>query len=146
MVTSTGLLRLGKGSRRRVRVPEDERSVAPAVVEELVVGSDLDHSTMIEYDDLVCVADGRESVGDGERRPALSEALERVLHGPLGLRVERRRGLVKNEDGRVAENRPRDREALLLAAGEAVAALTDNGVVTLRQRALVLNSMPACAP
>ena len=65
------------------------------------MGSDLDHPTMIEHDDLVCVANGRESVGNGERRPALGEALERVLDGPLGLCVERRGRLVEDEDGRL---------------------------------------------
>ena len=42
--------------------------------------------------------------------------------------------LVEHEDRRVAQDRARDGDALLLAAGEAVAALADDGVVALRQR------------
>ncbi len=50
---------------------------------------------------------------------------------PLGLGVERGGGLVEDEDGRVAQDRPRDRDPLALAAREAVAALADDRVVTL---------------
>ncbi len=50
----------------------------------------LDHVALIEDDDLIRVANGRKPVCDRERRPALGEPLERFLHGPLSLRVERR--------------------------------------------------------
>ena len=66
---------------------------------------------------------------DRDRRPPLREPLERLLHEPLGLRIERGGRLVEHEDRRVAEDRPRDRDALLLAAREAVAALADDRVV-----------------
>ena len=66
-------------------------------------------------------------------RPSTSR-VERLLHEPLGLRVERRGRLVEHEDRRVAQDRARDREPLLLAAREAVAALADDRVVALRQR------------
>ena len=59
---------------------------------------------------------------------------ERLLHGPLGLGVERRGRLVEHEDRRVAQDRARDRSPLLLAAREAVAALADDRVVALGQR------------
>ena len=47
--------------------------------------------------------------------------------------VEGARRLVEHEDGRVAEDRPRDRHALLLPAREAVAALAHHRVVAVRQ-------------
>ena len=62
------------------------------------------------------------------------ESVERLLDEPLGLRVERARRLVEDEDRRVAQDRPRDRHPLLLAAREAVAALADDGVVAVGQR------------
>lgn len=43
------------------------------------MGAQLDHSAVVEDDDLVGVADRREPVGDGDRRPALGEPLERIL-------------------------------------------------------------------
>ena len=94
----------------------------------------LDDAAVVEHDDLVGVAHGREPVRDRDRRPALREPVERLLHEPLGLGVERARRLVEDEDRRVAQDRARDRDPLLLAAGEAVAALADDGVVALGQR------------
>ncbi len=66
-------------------------------------------------------------------RPS-AQAVERLLHGALGLGVERARRLVEDEHRRVAQDRAGDRDALLLAAGEAVAALADDGVVAVGQR------------
>jgi hypothetical protein len=88
---------------------------------------------VVEDDDLVGVADGRQAVGDRDRRPALREAVERLLDESLGLGVERAGRLVEDQDRRVAEDRASDRDPLLLAAGEAVAALADDRVVSLRQ-------------
>ena len=42
-------------------------------------------------------------------------------------------GLVEDQDRRVAQDRPRDRNALLLATGEAVAALPHDRVVAIRK-------------
>ena len=56
-----------------------------------------------------------------------------LLDGPLGLVVERAGGLVEDEDGRVAQQRTGDRQPLLLAAGEPVAAGADDRVVALGQ-------------
>ena len=88
----------------------------------------------VEHDDLICVAHGREPVGDRDRRSSLGKPLERLLDEALGLRVERRRRLVEHEDRRVAEHGARDRHALLLAAREAVAALADDRVVAVGER------------
>ncbi len=55
-------------------------------------------------------------MGDRDRRAAFGELVERLLHEPLGLRVERARRLVEHEDRRIAQDRARDRDALLLPA------------------------------
>src|SRR5438552_2389643 len=128
LATRSGRQRLELGVARR------ERRVAAAGEDQVLVAADLDDATAVEDDDLVRIADGRETVGDRDRRAALREAVERLLHEPLGLGVERARRLVEDEDRRVAQDRARDRDALLLAAREAVAALADDGVVSLRQR------------
>ena len=114
-------------------VAGDERGVAAARGEQLLVRADLGDAAAVEHDDLVGVADGREPVGDRDRRPALGQPLERLLDGALGLRVERGRRLVEDEDRRVAQDRPRDRDPLPLAAREAVAALADDGLVAVRE-------------
>ena len=68
----------------------------------------------------------------------LGEPGQRRLHRPLRVRIEGRRGFVEYEDTRVFEQHPRDGEPLLLAPGEAVAPLPDDGVEPVRQ---VLNDI-----
>src|SRR5690606_41755766 len=69
-----------------------------------------------------------------ERGASLGDALELGLDGFLGAGVERGGGLVEDEDARALEERPRDGDALLLAARELEAALADLRLVLLRQR------------
>ena len=49
------------------------------------------------------------------------------------MRVERAGGLIQDQDARVFQDDPGDGDALLLAAGELVAPLADDGVVALGQ-------------
>lgn len=56
---------------------------------------------------------------------------QRRLDGVLALVVKRARGLVQNEDARVAQEHARDGDALLLTAGKGVASLSHNGGVTV---------------
>ena len=60
--------------------------------------------------------------------------VERALDGVLGLGVEVGGGLVEDHDGRRLEQQAGDREPLALAAGEAVAAVADDGVEPVGQR------------
>ena len=64
-------------------------------------------------------------------RPFISRS-QSLDHEPLGLGVERRGRLVEDQDRRVADHRPRDADALALAAGERIAALADHRVVAVR--------------
>ena len=56
-----------------------------------------------------------------------------LLHCGLVLGIEVARGLVEDHHGRILEQHARDRDALLLATGQPVATLTDDGVVTVGQ-------------
>jgi hypothetical protein len=72
-------------------------------------------------------------VRDHDRRPALHQVRDGLLHDLLGLGVERGGGLVEDQDLRVAQHRARDGDALALAAGELPAELA-RGVWSLGLR------------
>ena len=97
------------------------------------MSADLDDAAAIEHDDPIGLADGRQAVGDDQARPPDEQAIERRLDQRLVGGVERARRLVEDEDLRVLEQRARDREPLLLAARQAIAALADDGLVSVGQ-------------
>ena len=87
---------------------------------------------MLEHDDLVGIADGREPVGNDEGRAALHQNSERFLNARLGHRVERTGCLVEDQNRRILEKRAGDRQPLPLAARQRHAALADQGFIALR--------------
>src|SRR5258705_3479036 len=110
-----------------------EPCVESGVRHQLVMRAALDDSSTVHDDDRVGVTNRGESMRDDERRPALAEPGQCVLHPALGLRVEQAGRLVENEDARVLQHRARNRETLALAGPEPVPALADAGPVTLRE-------------
>ena len=76
----------------------------------------LDDAAVFENQDHVGLPDGREPVGDDEGRPPLHELGEALLDRGLVLAVEGGGRLVQDQDARVGQDRPRDRDALPLAA------------------------------
>ncbi len=98
------------------------------------MGAALHHLASVDHGDLVGVNNGREPVGDHDHGALVGDALQRALDGRLGLVVHGTGGLVQHQDRRVLEQRPGQREALALAAGEAHAALAHRGVEPLGQR------------
>ena len=85
--------------------------------QQLLVCARLDDAAFFEDDDLVGVDDGREPVRDDERRAAGHQFAQRPLDRDLALGVQRRGRLVQEQDGRVAQDRARDRDPLLLPDG-----------------------------
>ena len=71
----------------------------------------------------------RKPVRDDERRPAAQALADRALYPLLGLGVDGGGRLVEHEYLRVGDQRARERDQLLLADREPVAALADVGVV-----------------
>src|SRR5699024_2491966 len=110
---------------------------APAA-DQLVVGAALEDPPVLQDEDLVGVADGREAVGDRDGGAAAGGGVQRPGHRPFGGHVQGGGRLVQQQHGRVAQDRAGQRQALLLPAGEAVAALPHHGGVPLGQRLDVL--------
>ena len=98
------------------------------------MGADLHDSPGIEHDEPIGPPQRGQPVGDRDRRPPGDEPVDRRLNDRFGLGIDARRGLVEDQDPRVYQQRPGDREPLPLAAGEATAAFADAGVVGQRLR------------
>src|SRR5580693_2334668 len=90
-----------------------------------------DHPTA-EDNDRVGIANGAETVGDGDDGPSLHEALQCFDHESLGFRVESSSGLVEDENRRVANDGAGNSDALTLAPGKSKPSLADHRVVTVR--------------
>ena len=108
-------------------------------------GPALDDAPLVEHDDAVGGADGRQPVRDDDRRPPLHHRLERALEARLGVRVDARRRLVEDEERRVAVERAREREELPLARAEVRAALVDLRVEPRRRARWNSSSAPTRA-
>jgi hypothetical protein len=77
-------------------------------------------------------------------RPAKSVS-SALLHEELRLGVEARRGFVQEEERRVLEDRPRDRDPLPLAAREEHAPVADLGLVSLGRSWMNRSALAASA-
>jgi hypothetical protein len=104
-----------------------------AAPEQFGVCALLGDAAVLDHDDPVGVAHGREAMRDDERGPAAEDATQRVLDEDLGSRVHRGRGLVEDQDGRVGEDGAGERDQLPLPGREQRASLADARLVAVRQ-------------
>ena len=93
----------------------------------------LDDLAALDHQDGVGVHDGVQAMRDHDGGAVLAEMLDRLLHGLFGFRIERRGGLVEQDDRRVADQRPGHRDALALAARQLRAEFADRRVVAERE-------------
>src|SRR5712671_16223 len=103
--------------------------VVAAEAQQLLVRALLDDAAVLEHDQAVHTRDRGQAVRDRDHRFAFHQAEELLLDCELDLAVERRRGFVEHQDGRVFQDDARQRHALALAAGELDAALAYVGLV-----------------
>ena len=101
--------------------------------DQFVVRTDLDDTPVDHPDDPVAAANGRQTVGDDDDRAVLDDVAHVALDDPFTLIVERRSRLVEDENARIGRQRPRQRDALTLAAGQVGAALLDHRVVAFAE-------------
>ena len=105
-----------------------ERAVAAAEGDQLGVGAALDDPAVVEEEDAVGVHQRAETVRDDDGDAAGALGAERA-DALLGAGVDGGGRVVEDHDGGLQHQRPRDGEALALAAGEGDAALADHGAV-----------------
>jgi len=82
------------------------------------MGPGLDDVPLLHYDDLIRVADGRETVSDDQTGAVAHQLHHSVLDMQLGAGINRGGGFVKNQDLRIAEKCSADGKQLTLALRE----------------------------
>ena len=79
-----------------------KRRIAPARPNQFVVSTILNEAAAVEREDAVGKANGGQAVGDDENRASLSDLRHILLDDPLAFIVERARGLVEDQNPRIA--------------------------------------------
>jgi hypothetical protein len=120
---------------RLARIVDNLRPVQPLIqlapLNEFLVAATVHDAAAVHHHDPVGLEDGREAVGDDQGGAALEEPLDGVVDLLLALRVDLAGGFVEDEDRGVTQDRPGDREALLLPAGQRRAMLADLRVIAV---------------
>ncbi len=91
--------------------------------------------SLMHDDNLVGMLNGREAMGNHNRRPSPHQPFQRTLDQLLRLRVNVCRGLVHHKNGWVKGQRARKRQQLPLPRGERAASLGHGLAVTARKPA-----------
>ena len=108
--------------------PASREYKPPAAINSFV-GAFFDRLPAIDHQDAAGIDNRRKPVRDHKRRASAHDALQRRLHQFLAFLVERAGRLVEEEDRRIFKDRPRDCEALALAARQHDAAFAEHGMV-----------------
>src|SRR5437660_8203873 len=101
--------------------------------EQVVMTAALDDPAFGQHQDEIRMLDRREPVRDDEDGAVRHQPVDGLLHQPLRFGIQRARRLVENQNRRIAQQRPRDRDALALAAAEPRAAFAGQRAVAFAQ-------------
>ena len=96
--------------------------------------ADPDRATLVEHDDAVRVLHRADPLCDDQARRARKVGFEALSQRRVGAVVEGGERVVEDQDLRLSRERPRDRQPLLLPAGQVCAALRDLAVKSVRKR------------
>ena len=100
------------------------------------------HLGSITHDDnVVSLADGRQSVSYHNRRSILGNPIKGFLHDPLCPNIDRTSGLVQDQDRRISYDAAGDCEPLSLASTKLDSAFANFCVVTLDVLASIIQSV-----
>ena len=107
--------------------------IITAVLQQLFVSTPLADGSVFKHEDLICVLDGRDPVSDDKDRMVIAKGLQLLLDIGFRLHIHRGRGVVQNQDRRILDQRPRQRNPLFLPAGKSDAPLADDGIIAVRK-------------
>ena len=94
---------------------------------------DIDDVATVQHQDLMAVGQGTEPVRHDQHGPAKRDALDVGIDQRLAFRIERAGGLIQDQDARIMDQRPRDRQTLALAAGQIGRTFLDPGLIAFGQ-------------
>ena len=100
-------------------------AIGAVAADQLGVPAALDDAAMVEHEDAVGADHARQPVRQDQGRAPLRQPVERLLDHRLVLGIDRGQRLVEDQDRRIAQQRPRDRQTLALSARQIDAALAD---------------------
>src|SRR6516165_10444361 len=106
--------------------------VSAVARQKLSLGTLFNDPAVVKDDDAAGEAHGRKTMGNYEGGPSGGSAAESFHHNLFCRSVQVAGRLVKYENGRITQDRPRDRNALLLPAGQRFAPLGNCTVVSVR--------------
>src|SRR5688500_10516516 len=107
--------------------------VRPAPRQQLTVTALFHYLATVEHQYLIRVRDRRQPVSDHEHRSSAQKPVDRILHQPLRFGAARGSSLIENEDWRVTQQGPRDRQPLPLSTRQTRSPLPKQRVVPARQ-------------
>ena len=110
---------------------EEAREPAVRVGDEVGTAAVLDDASVVHDRDLVDGAERRQTVGDEDCGPAGDETVDGGLDQQLGFGIEAAGRLVEDDETRVGEEDPSEREELRLAGRQAAAVGAELGVEAL---------------
>ena len=99
------------------------------------MGADAGHPALMEYNDLVRMADGADALGDNQHGRPLCLLGKRFAQSGVCLKVQSRKTVVKNIELGFLYKGSGDGQALLLSAGKVGDSLGHIGVQPIRERA-----------
>ncbi len=105
--------------------------MAVAFCQQRRMGAALNDLPIVKHQNFVGVLHSGKAVGDHQDRLFLRQLFKGKLYLVFVLRVREGGGLIQNDDRRVLQNGPCQRDALVLAAGEIGAAAAHHGIKTV---------------
>ena len=114
--------------------PREQRAVALAALQELLVTPRVDDVALVDHHDASSQTKRRAAMRDEDRGAIGHQVTQRVVDRLFGRRIHRRGGIVEDQDPRIGEDGSGQGDPLTLAARQREPTFADDGVVTVGQR------------
>src|SRR5919107_2106131 len=114
-------------------LPLVQPSIESSQAEQFTMASFLHDPSAVQHNEPVGAADGTQTMSDDERRTSHQEPAQRVFDELLALGIEAAGCLIQNQDERILEDRPGNRNSLALASRKLDTPLADHGLIPIRQ-------------